>query len=102
MIAKQAGDGVAPYTSLDVPRYGADRVFRPTGFYRLRELSLPDVSQDTLYVGLDLPVSRDRSGGLIVFKAGNFFKNGGNGVLLIANGIQGMEDYGGAQGRLCS
>src|SRR6266566_2647554 len=58
MIAKQAGDGVAPYTSLDVPRDGADRVFRPTGFYRLRELSLPDVSQDTLYLGLDLPVKR--------------------------------------------
>ena len=74
MIAKQAGDGVAPYTSLDVPRYGADRVFRPTGFYRLRELSLPDVSQDTLYVGLDLPVKRRPLERLDGFEAREFLQ----------------------------
>src|SRR6266567_599186 len=74
MIAKQAGDGVAPYTSLDVPRYSADRVFRPAGFYGLRELSLPDVSQDTLYVGLDLPVKRRPLERLDGFEAREFLQ----------------------------
>src|SRR5213592_5147027 len=91
MIAKQAGDGVAPYTSLDVPRYSADRVFRPAGFYGLCELSLPDVSQDTLYVGLDLPVKRRPLERLDGFEAREFLQKWVERSLVYFKAAHGME-----------
>jgi len=91
MIANQPGDGVGPHASLDIPRYGADRVFPTTGFYRLSELSLPDVSQDTLYVGLDLPVKRRPLERLDGFEAREFLQKWVERSLVYFKAAHGME-----------
>src|SRR6266566_995886 len=91
MIANQPGDGVGPHASLYIPRNGADRVFRTAGFYRLRELSLPDVSQDTLYVGLDLPVKRRPLERFDGFEAREFLQKWVERSLVYFKAAHGME-----------